>query len=190
LPSQKIFLFAKHLSWKDTREAALQSIDPAQSETTLAELYQLYRPGILARLARIVGDADTAEDLYQETFVKAVRAWATRNPQGNAAAWLYRIATNTAYDFLRRQGRVHFVALSCDQPAPQTDTIAEGSPVRAALAQIPAGYRALLVLHACEGHSLDEIAAQLGCTNAAVKSRLFRARACFRQAYDSSAVGM
>lgn len=155
----------------------------------IESLYQHYQRPILAYLMRLVSDRETAEDLCQETFVKALRGWAQHDPQASAAAWLYRIATNTAYDYLRRRRRIHFTSLFEAEPTFSSDNsmesrLDEGEPVHIALAQIPPLYRVPLMLHTCEGRSTQEIADALGCSNSAVKTRLFRARERFRQVYQ------
>jgi RNA polymerase sigma-70 factor (ECF subfamily) len=151
-------------------------------------LYNEQRRPLLAYLARLVGDREAAEDLCQEAFLKALRSWARHDPAASPVAWLYRIATNTAYDHLRRRRRA---ALA---PLVEVDVLAgvytvgaepdEGESVRRALAQLPARYRVPLLLHACAGHSLHEIADALGCSRAAVKMRLLRARERFREVYQ------
>ena len=151
-------------------------------------LYYEHRRPLLAYLARVVGDREAAEDLCQETFLKALRSWARHDPAASPVAWLYRIATNTAYDYLRRRRRV---ALA---PLVEVDGLAsvymswsgwdEGEGVRHALAQLPVRYRVPLLLHTCAGHSLTEIADALGCSHAAVKMRLLRARERFREVYQ------
>ncbi len=153
-------------------------------------LYEEYQRPILAHLTRLVGDRETAEDLSQETFIKAMRAWEGRDPTASVAAWLYRIATNTAYDHLRRRRRIRFTPLiDTDQPPTgehsMESRLDEREPVQNALAQLPAMYRLPLLLHSCEGHSTQEIADALGCSNSAVKTRLFRARDRFRQVYQA-----
>jgi RNA polymerase sigma-70 factor (ECF subfamily) len=152
-------------------------------------LYEAYRRPILAHLTRLVSDREVAEDLCQETFLKALRGWEARDPAASASAWLYRIATNTAYDYLRRRRRIHFIRLNdFDQPLGSEYAIEsqldEGEPVQRALAQLPPIYRLPLVLHSLEGRSTQEIANALGCSTSAVKTRLFRARARFRQLYQ------
>jgi RNA polymerase sigma-70 factor (ECF subfamily) len=151
-------------------------------------LYEEYQRPILAHLNRLVGDREAAEDLCQETFIKALRAWEGRDPTASVAAWLYRIATNTAYDYLRRRRRIRFSPLiDTDQPPSGAHSMEsrldEREPVQNALAQLPPMYRLPLVLHSYEGHSTQEIAEALGCSNSAVKTRLFRARDRFRQVY-------
>src|SRR6185503_17289912 len=156
--------------------------------TPIDALYSAYQRPLLAHLARLVGDHEAAEDLCQETFIKAWRAWSQHDPTASALAWLYRIATNTAYDYLRRHRRIQFTTLPESDPLPgethpMETRVAECEPVQAALAQLPARYRTLLLLSACQGHSIREIAEALGCTDLAIKMRLFRARASFRRVY-------
>lgn len=152
-------------------------------------LYEEYQRPILAYLTRIVSDRETAEDLCQETFIKAMRGWTNRDPSASVAAWLYRIATNTAYDHLRRRRRIRFISLiDTDQPSGADDSmearVEEGEPVQHALAQLPAMYRLPLMLHSFEGRGTQEIANTLGCSNSAIKTRLFRARERFREVYQ------
>src|SRR4051812_37387715 len=71
----------------------------------ITEFYQHYRQPLLAYLTRIVQDRDTAEELCQDSFVKVLQHWRKRNQQQDVRAWLYRIATNTAYDEMRRWRR-------------------------------------------------------------------------------------
>lgn len=149
----------------------------------------LYQP-VLAYLTRMVSDREAAEDLCQETFIKALRGWESHDADASVTSWLYRIATNTAYDYLRRRRRIRFTTLPEDDRTEPADgrsmelRLDEQEPVRTALAQLPEMYRLPLVLHSLEGRSTQEIAATLGCSNSAVKTRLFRARERFRAVYQ------
>jgi RNA polymerase sigma-70 factor, ECF subfamily len=151
-------------------------------------IYQEYQRPVLAYLTRLVSDRETAEDLCQETFIKALRGWEGRDATASVAAWLYRIATNTAYDYLRRQRRIRFTPLADSddsyEGAGLDSRLDEREPVLRALEQLPAMYRLPLVLHSYEGRSTQEIADTLGVSNSAVKTRLFRARERFRQVYQ------
>src|SRR5215213_2295332 len=105
-------------------------------------LYQEYQRPLLAYLTRLVSDREAAEDLCQETFIKAMRGWEQRDAAASVTAWLYRIATNTAYDFLRRRRRIHFTGLMDSDLPPNgghsmESQLDEQEPVRAALEQIP-----------------------------------------------------
>ena len=153
-------------------------------------LYEEYQRPLLAYLTRLVSDREAAEDLCQETFIKAMRGWEQRDVSASVTAWLYRIATNTAYDYLRRRRRIRFIGLmDTDQPPTGAHSMEsrldEQEPVQKALEQIPAMYRLPLVLHSCEGRGTQEIAVALGCSNSAVKTRLFRARERFREVYQA-----
>jgi RNA polymerase sigma-70 factor (ECF subfamily) len=152
----------------------------------ITELYDRYRRPLIAHIYRILGDGAMAEDLCQETFIRAMRALGDE-PLEAPGSWLYRIATNLAYDHLRRQRRIAFTPLDAESGAgalgsPEAGA-AEREAVRAALAALPARYSAPLVLHNYAGHKIDEIAAACGCPPGTVKTRLFRARRMFRAAY-------
>jgi RNA polymerase sigma-70 factor, ECF subfamily len=153
-------------------------------------LYQEYQRPLLAYLTRLVSDREAAEDLCQETFIKAMRGWEQRDTAASVTAWLYRIATNTAYDYLRQQRRAAAVMIGHNQDslalaAPSTlDTrMAESAVIHGTLRQIPMHYRLPLLLHACSGYDLKTIAVALGCNVNTIKTRVYRARERFRQAY-------
>src|SRR5581483_6847706 len=83
-----------------------------QNETAIEKMYTAHQQALLAHLTRLLGDRMAAEDLCQETFLKVLRSWSNQAEIANAGAWLYRIATNTAYDYLRRRKRIQFTPLS------------------------------------------------------------------------------
>jgi RNA polymerase sigma factor (sigma-70 family) len=150
-------------------------------------LYRAQRGPLLAYLVRLVRDHATAEDLCHETFLKAFRSWDQQGQLINAGAWLRRIATNTAYDYLRRRRRIQFAPLDeAIQPPSGAHSMEsrlhEQEPVQRVLALLsPQASR--LLLSASAGHSTGELAAELECSDTAVRLRLFRARQQFRQAY-------
>jgi RNA polymerase sigma-70 factor, ECF subfamily len=166
----------------------------AQASATVETLYATYHAPVLAYLTRLVDDRPTAEDLAQETFLKVLRAWGSGVPIANVSAWLYRIATNTAYDHLRRRRCLRFLPLRESLPTPSgahsmESRLNEQEPVQRALARLPAQYRELLLLRDSAGHSTEEIASALGCSPNAVRLRLFRARERFRQVYLAASEG-
>src|SRR5262245_59805187 len=67
----------------------------------LADFYERHAAQIRAFIAGLTSDSDTAEDLCHDTFLKALRGWSSRRQTGSTVAWLYQIARNTAYDYLR-----------------------------------------------------------------------------------------
>ena len=157
-------------------------------EQAIVRLYADYAPTILRHLERLTQSHETAEDLTQETFIKALRSWGQLASGDNVRAWLFRIATNTAYDeFRRRRLRattpltdVHADTLAAERGE---STLAEAEPIWAALQRLPARYRVPLLLQGYAGYPLSEIARTLGWKEGTVKSRLHRARAQFQKLY-------
>jgi RNA polymerase sigma-70 factor (ECF subfamily) len=151
-----------------------------------------YQHKILGLVVRFVRDPHEAQDVAQEAFIKAYRALA--NFRGDSAfyTWLYRIAINTAKNYLVSRGR---------RP-PETDVSAEDaefydgdhglkdleSPerlllrdeieatVHSAIAQLPEDLRTALTLREFDGLSYEDIAAVMRCPVGTVRSRIFRAR--------------
>ena len=160
----------------------------ADREKGFEQLYQDHHRSIYSYLCRLVGDPKQAEDLTQDTFIKAHRALGRLPTNANVRAWLYRIATNTGLDWLRRRRLISWFPLfeRDNHPATQVsfaETSLESISVQQALEQLPARYRVPLVLYACQGLSTREIAEILQCSRSSVKTKLYRARKRFRQLY-------
>jgi RNA polymerase sigma-70 factor (ECF subfamily) len=152
-------------------------------------LYRAHYRSLLAYLMRLVGDPGAAEDLCHETFLKALRVWDRQAEVVNAAAWLRRIATNTAYDYLRRRRRIYFTPLDDSTQLPDgaqsmESRLHEQEPVWRVLALLSPEARRLLLCSSA-GHSTEELAAVLKCSGTAVRLRLYRARQQFRRAYTA-----
>lgn len=165
----------------------------AQERTDFDELYAQYRTPLYTYIYRLIGDREQAADLLQETFVKVYRALADLPTGPGRTPWLYRIATNTCYDALRRRRLIAWLPWTRDdsafEPASQDGDVDERYALREgvqdALRLLPPSLRAPLLLHAVHGFAYADIAATLGISEAAVKMRVSRARAAFRQAYHS-----
>jgi len=160
----------------------------AETDAVFEELFRDYRQPILNYIFRLVGDSAVAEELTQQAFVKAFRALPKLAVDANRRAWLYRVATNTCYDYLRRRRLVQWVPLlerngpsyvdkGLDDPASQQDA------VQRTLDCLSPSDRAVLILYCVEGYATSEIGQMLGISQGAVKTRLCRARERFRQAY-------
>src|SRR5881296_1703246 len=142
---------------------------------------------IFVQIYRIVGNAADAQDLTQETFIKALGRQDQLKDEQKAAHWLSRIATNTAIDFLRRNGRATFCELD---EAPQShgespEQIVLRSEHRAYLADglrlMSPRERAALMLRDVEGLPAEEVAQRLDCSKATVRSHIANARIKFRR---------
>ena len=89
-------------------------------DTTVATLWRVESPRVIARLARLVGDIDTAEELAQDAFVTAIEKWRTEGLPNNPAAWLHKTARFLAVDRIRRRDIQHSRYQQIAATSPQT----------------------------------------------------------------------
>lgn len=147
-------------------------------------LYHQYKRRVFGLCHRIVGPVE-AEEVAQDVFVRVFRGLANFRGESQLGTWVYRLAVNAALTHVgkqRRRGEVGDDEVLAQVPAPPA---VERDPrlsdrVEAAMARLPAGYRAILVLHDVEGLSHEECAAILDCRVGTSKSQLHKARAKMR----------
>ena len=159
-----------------------------ETQEIVAGLFERYHAAIFAYLYRLVGDRETANDLTQETFVKVYETRQRLAGVDNPRAWVYRIATNLAINAAKRGRRFRWLSWQQgDDLGPAMPDLVGQSETRLAveqaLAALPPEYRAPLLLFSHDGWSVGEVAAVLGISQGAVKTRLYRAREMFRRAY-------
>jgi RNA polymerase sigma-70 factor (ECF subfamily) len=146
----------------------------------------------ILRLAyRMTGNEQDAEDVVQETFLRAYRQIGRFELRSSFKTWLYRIAVNCSTDLLRQRPRSAMVAVLEnaaveDEPG---ETVADGAPspdqvvfsteiqqkVAFALGELSHAERAAFILRHYEGRSIDEIGRTLGLRTSATKHSIFRA---------------
>jgi RNA polymerase sigma-70 factor (ECF subfamily) len=150
-------------------------------------LYRTHVSRVLALCARMTGDRTMAEDLTQETFVKAWGNLSSFKGESAFGSWLHRVAANVVLDAARARGR----RLRRIAPVEDADAFAAPAPARdaasaldleRALATLPEGARAAFVLHDVHGFSHEEIARMVGLAVGTSKAQLFRARKLLREA--------
>jgi RNA polymerase sigma-70 factor (ECF subfamily) len=142
------------------------------SVRTFDELLDLHGAEIYRYALRLTGDRDDADDLYQDTFLAAFRAFG-RLRDDNARAWLYRIATNKAIDRRRRQTRT--VRLDDLRVVVAMRDGAALADLETAVRALPAGERAAFVLRRLEDLPYAEVAKALGCSEEAARKRVSEA---------------
>jgi len=140
---------------------------------------------------RIVGNVPDAQDLTQEAFIKALQRQDQLKDLDKAAHWLSRIASNTAIDFLRRSGRVSFSELdelpepvavsSMDSPEQMVLRTERREYLEAGLDVLTDRERTALLLRDVEDWSAEQVAAQLHCSKATVRSHIANARVKLRK---------
>lgn len=165
----------------------------AGDQLAFAQLFEQYNAPILNYLHRMVSDRALAEDLTQDTFIKAYNALPRTKPDLAFKAWLYRIATNTAISHLRRGKIVKWLPFITDREHPDElieRSVSRKMDITQALDKLPKHYAAALLLRHYQGLSLAETAQALEVTENAAKLRLFRARKAFAQIYGVTPEGV
>ena len=160
-------------------------------------IYNRYERRIYAFVYRLMGNAEDAYDLTQETFVKAYSALPRTQPDLNLSAWLHRIASNACMDVLRRRKLIRWLPwetfdtnpamepTASDDPVGEYNQVETSGEVQVVLDKLSPKHRMALILKEFQGMSDDEIGQVMGLTRSAVKSLMFRARDEFRQVYLS-----
>jgi len=155
--------------------------------TAVVEHYQM---PIQRYLYRLTGDFDTAQDLAQDTFIQAYKHILTNNSDISFKAWLYRIATNNAFQHQRHKRLLSFIPFRKieDTETPDeeyADHTIENITIKETLNKVPREQRICMVLHFMEGFKYREIAETLGISEEAVRKRVARGSDEFRRVYGS-----
>jgi RNA polymerase sigma-70 factor (ECF subfamily) len=166
-------------------------------EEALVHAEHLYRIAL-----RLTGSRQAAEDLVQETYLRAFRAWRSYRPGTNLAAWLATIMRNANLDELRRQSRrpvqepldddgdyYLYNRLAAAGPQPQDEVIARlsGNAIVSALGDLPPNFREVVVLVDVGDFTYADAAGILGIPIGTVMSRLYRGRRLLKRALADQA---
>ena len=178
------------IPWAD----AAVSPRSADLERDFALLFEEYSAPIYNYVLRMVGDHDRAADITQDTFIKAYRKLDTVTEATSTRSWLYRIATNTAIDDMRRRRLLVRASDDDDQPAfanepdrgpgPEAQVMAGtlDERVQRALMTLRPNHRQCLLLSDLEDMAPQQIGEVMGISYAAVRTLLCRARGEMRRA--------
>jgi RNA polymerase sigma-70 factor (ECF subfamily) len=161
---------------------------PASTQPDMAALFETYRDAISGYVFHLVRNSADAEELTQETFLRACRSQQSLRDPAAVRGWLYRIATNACLDRLR--SRKPDLALDHRESAQPQESKLLSPPVAQEIAErqetsacvnrcldfLPDHYRAVILLYEGHGLTAKEIADVLGVSVPTVKIRLHRAR--------------
>jgi RNA polymerase sigma-70 factor (ECF subfamily) len=184
--------------WETSVSDHLPPISDAQLETgedAQTRFVQQNLRRVFLLIYRIVGNVDDAQDLTQETFIKALQRQSQLKDLEKAAHWVSRIASNTAIDFLRRNKRFTFTEVN---DVPELGGISlHDNPEQAflrgerklqldgVLATLTERERTALLLRDVEDIPAVEVARQMNCSMATVRSHIANARIKFRRYMES-----
>jgi RNA polymerase sigma-70 factor (ECF subfamily) len=165
------------------------SLTPNSSPVEVAGIEHI--DGLYGYALVLTRNRHEAEDLVQETYVRAIGAMVRLRADSNMKSWLFTILRNIWFNQLRQRRTAKLVALDGEEGAMDIAETAkdpyafyaskvEQEEVREAIQQLPADFREIILLREFEELSYQEIATILGCPAGTVMSRLARARAKLR----------
>jgi RNA polymerase sigma-70 factor (ECF subfamily) len=166
--------------------------DAAAREHAYKRLLSKYKNQIFSLILKIVHTPNEVEDLVQETFSKAFNSIGNFNKEYAFSTWLYRIATNSSIDYLRKRRLKTYsidtpiqtkddeyyveIADSREEPGKNIIQSQRDHIVREAIAQLPEKYRVVIEMRHLQERTYDEISAELDIPLGTVKAHIFRAR--------------
>jgi RNA polymerase sigma-70 factor (ECF subfamily) len=187
--------------WARLSDQEVVLIARAGREAAYRELIRRYERPVFALLFRMVRDRELAEDLAQETFIKALNAIDSYRPEFKFSSWIFKIANNAAIDHLRRReldtlsldGSPHAetpeqmqatalqIGARQESPLDAVEAKELGGAIEQAIAQLRPEYRSCILLRHVEGRAYEEIAEILNLPLGTVKTYIHRARNELRQ---------
>ena len=167
-----------------TDVTAIAEVRAGRTEAFRALVDRHSRP--LFRLAyRLTRNESDADDVVQETFMRAYRNLDSFDARASFGTWLHRIATNAALDLLRRRKRDDADPLADELPAPaSSDSVTFRDALDRGMRTLSGNERVAFVLRHFEGRSIDEISQVLGTQGNATKHTIFRAVRKLRDALE------
>jgi RNA polymerase sigma-70 factor (ECF subfamily) len=165
-------------------------------EAAYRELIRRYERPVFSLILRMVRDRQLAEDLAQETFIKALNAIASYRPEFKFSSWIFKIANNAAIDHLRRReldtlsidGAPHATSAEdieatalqvgdkSETPLAELEARELGTAIERAIGRLRPEYRSCIMLRHVEGMAYEEIAQLLDLPLGTVKTYIHRAR--------------
>ncbi|MDH5507769.1 MAG: RNA polymerase sigma factor [Anaerolineae bacterium] len=146
---------------------------------------------ILGYLWRILGDSGDAEDCLQDTFLRSFKAYKRLDGDANYRAWLYKIATNTAYTHLKKRNAVAMrtsdlssdVTLDSPTISPDDENRFPLEAVKSAIDNLPNKQRSALMLRKYQELSYAEIGLALNCSEESARANVYQALKKLREEF-------
>lgn len=146
------------------------------------ELVRIYSREIFTYLWRMLGDNELAEDCLQEVYLRGFKAYARLDDEANFRAWLYKIATNTAYTLREREAKISSKHLTLDDveiedkrtPHEDFDVKERLEKVAKAVASLPEMQRSAIVLRKYQELTYSEIALILNCSESSARANVYQ----------------
>lgn len=189
-----LWMFLTEIIYRDDDTRLVHASLSGNGEA-FSELVKKYERMIYNTSYQILGNADDAFDVSQETFIKAYKSLGAFRGDSKFSTWLYKICQNAAKDYLRSKSRHRTVSLTAygdddtkeiqldipdedpsNQPGSSLEREESRKAVREAISQLSEDHKSVIVLRDIEGYSYDEISEILNLEIGTVKSRLNRAR--------------
>lgn len=164
-------------------------------------LFEAHKQAIFHIIVKIVRNSEEAQDLVQETFIKAFGSLKSYNPSYRFTTWLYKIAANSSIDYIRkrkiqtfsldqpletRDGRINVeVADMSHHPERDLSSKQQQQTITEAIESLPTKYKEVIVKRHQEDKSYEEIASLLNVPVGTVKARIFRARELLKKKLKS-----
>lgn len=178
----------------EVTDAALVERTLKGEQAAYDSLVRKYQRQVYNLSYRMLGNAEDAGDLVQETFIRAYGALASFRLDASFLTWLYKIASNLCIDQMRSRKSKGALSLDleleegrepmADRSWSPEDTVirgAVGEIVDKAVMNLPEKYRVVVVMRHLQGMSIEEIAEELSLPSGTVKTHLFRARDMLRE---------
>jgi RNA polymerase sigma-70 factor (ECF subfamily) len=189
-------MMAEGPEWSRLTDQEVVLLARGGREAAYRELVRRYERPVFALLYRMVRDRELAEDLAQETFVKALNAIDSYRPEFKFSSWIFKIANNAAIDHLRRReldtlsldGSPHAetpeamqatalqIGARQESPLDAVEAKELGGAIEAAIGRLRPEYRSCILLRHVEGRAYEEIAEILDLPLGTVKTYIHRAR--------------
>ncbi len=182
-----VLAMKNNMDRSDSQEALVRRA-AAGDVVAMETIYQQFKQPIFNLAYRYSSDRATAEDLLQDIFIKIFTHLGDVKDSGTFSAWIYRIALNECYSFLReKKSRSQKTIPMAEIEGKLEEASYDGhernirKPLEEAIKALPVKLRSVFVLHDVQGFKHREIAGTLGCSVGTSKSQLFKARLKVRQ---------